>query len=103
MHISFLTPGPAKFVVKPGAFVESIENEEALILYEVSDDVTDVKWLRDGKEIEEGDKFVFKKDGRRRSLLIKDTGLEDKAKYECLLPDDKASTKLFVKGKSESK
>ncbi|XP_071791673.1 obscurin-like protein 1 [Asterias amurensis] len=89
--------GPAKFVVKPGAFVESIENEEALILYEVSDDVTDVKWLRDGKEIEEGDKFVFKKDGRRRSLLIKDTGLEDKAKYECLLPDDKASTKLFVK------
>ena len=88
------------FVVKPGAFVESIEDEEAQIVCEISDEVTDVKWYRDGEEIKEDEKFQFKRDGRRRSLIIKDASLEDKAKYTCVLPEDKAATKLFVKGKS---
>ena len=84
--------------MKPGPFIESLEDEEAIILCEVSDEVTDVKWFRDGKEIEEGEKYAFKRDGRRRSLVIKEAALDDKAKYECFLPEDKVSTKLFVKG-----
>ncbi|XP_038047566.1 titin-like, partial [Patiria miniata] len=89
--------GPAKFVAKPGAFVESIEDEEAIITYEISDELTDVKWFKEGEEIQPGEKFEFKREGRRRSLIIKDATLEDKARYMCLLPEDKAGTKLFVK------
>lgn len=70
---------------------------------EVSDESAPVKWLKAGEEIPEDDeRYEFKVQGRRRSLVIKDTTLEDAAEYSCELPEKvKTTAPVTVEGESK--
>ncbi|XP_040181721.1 myosin-binding protein C, fast-type isoform X2 [Rana temporaria] len=56
-----------------------------------------VKWLKNGKEIKPGAKFVFENVGLKRIMTINKCTLADDSDYECIIGDEKCFTELFVK------
>lgn len=100
MHSLFFTPTAPEFT-EPLKPIQATELEPTELVCEVSDESVPVKWLKAGEEIPEDDKrYEFKVQGRRRSLVIKDTTLEDAAEYSCELPEQvKTTAPITVEGK----
>ncbi|KAG1672005.1 Titin [Nymphon striatum] len=57
----------------------------------------EVKWLRDGKEITGSEHFLFKKEGKKRELLLRSVSRDDMAEYTCIAGDAQTSTRFHVK------
>uniref|UniRef100_A0A1A8ARH0 Myosin-binding protein C, fast-type n=1 Tax=Nothobranchius furzeri TaxID=105023 RepID=A0A1A8ARH0_NOTFU len=65
---------------------------------EVADENMEVKWLKNGQEIQKsGSKYTFESVGNMRYLTINHCSLADDAAYACVVGDDKCTTELFVK------
>uniref|UniRef100_A0A1A8VCM6 Myosin-binding protein C, fast-type n=1 Tax=Nothobranchius furzeri TaxID=105023 RepID=A0A1A8VCM6_NOTFU len=65
---------------------------------EVADENMEVKWLKNGQEIQKsGSKYIFESVGNMRYLTINHCSLADDAAYACVVGDDKCTTELFVK------
>ncbi|XP_037548571.1 myosin-binding protein C, cardiac-type [Nematolebias whitei] len=65
---------------------------------EVANENVDVKWLKNGQEIQKsGSKYIFESVGNMRYLTITHCSLADDAAYACVVGDDKCTTELFVK------
>ncbi|XP_061612373.1 myosin-binding protein C, fast-type-like isoform X1 [Phyllopteryx taeniolatus] len=64
---------------------------------EVMDPNTQVKWLKNGHEINPSAKHVMETNGNIRTLTINKTTLSDDAAYECVVGEDKCFTEVFVK------
>ena len=59
-------------------------------------------YIRDGKPLEEKpEKVVVKKEGRKRSIVIKEATKEDIAEYTCVAENVKTKTELELKGSEE--
>lgn len=92
---------PVPQFTEPLKPVKGVDQEPTELIVEVSDEKAPVKWLKAGEEIDEEDeRYEFKVQGRRRSLVIKDTTLEDAAEYTCELPQAvKTSSEVTVEGR----
>ncbi|XP_038556523.1 myosin-binding protein C, cardiac-type isoform X1 [Micropterus salmoides] len=65
---------------------------------EVANPDVEVKWLKNGKEIQPtGSKFIFESVGNMRYLTINHCSLADDAAYCCVVGEEKCTTELFVK------
>ncbi|XP_028340611.1 myosin-binding protein C, cardiac-type, partial [Physeter macrocephalus] len=65
---------------------------------ELADPDTEVKWLKNGQEIQmSGSKYIFESVGAKRTLTISQCSLADDAAYQCVVGSEKCSTELFVK------
>ncbi|XP_013984663.2 myosin-binding protein C, cardiac-type isoform X1 [Salmo salar] len=65
---------------------------------EVANEDVDVKWLKNGQEIQStGSKYIFESVGNKRYLTINHCSLSDDATYTCVVGDEKCTTELFVK------
>ncbi|XP_028916720.1 myosin-binding protein C, cardiac-type [Ornithorhynchus anatinus] len=65
---------------------------------EVADPDAEVKWLKNGQEIQmSGSKYIFEAVGNKRFLTISQCSLADDAAYQCVVGGEKSSTELFVK------
>ncbi|XP_029064641.1 myosin-binding protein C, cardiac-type isoform X1 [Monodon monoceros] len=65
---------------------------------ELADPDTEVKWLKNGQEIQmSGSKYIFESVGAKRMLTISQCSLADDAAYQCVVGSEKCSTELFVK------
>ncbi|XP_055010572.1 myosin-binding protein C, cardiac-type [Boleophthalmus pectinirostris] len=65
---------------------------------EVANADVDVKWLKNGQEIQPtGSKYIFESVGNMRYLTINHCSLADDAAYSCVVGDEKCTTELFVK------
>ncbi|XP_007955738.1 myosin-binding protein C, cardiac-type [Orycteropus afer afer] len=65
---------------------------------ELADPDADVKWLKNGQEIQmSGSKYIFESIGNKRTLTISQCSLADDAAYQCIVGSEKCSTELFVK------
>uniref|UniRef100_A0A3Q3JQP7 Ig-like domain-containing protein n=1 Tax=Monopterus albus TaxID=43700 RepID=A0A3Q3JQP7_MONAL len=88
----------AEFISRPQS-QEVVEGEKAEFTCSVSKETYDVKWLRDNKELEAGDKYQMVSDGKRRTLVIKDCELKDEGAYVVMIGATRASADLTVHGK----
>ncbi|XP_026176386.1 myosin-binding protein C, cardiac-type [Mastacembelus armatus] len=65
---------------------------------EVANPDVEVKWLKNGKEIQpSGSKYIFENVGNMRYLTINHCSLADDAAYCCVVGEEKCTTELFVK------
>lgn len=76
-----------------------VEGQKAEFTCSVSKETYEVKWLKDDRELEAGDKYQMVSDGKRRTLVIKDCELKDEGGYKVMIGPTRASADLTVLGK----
>uniref|UniRef100_A0A8C7FH77 Myosin binding protein C3 n=1 Tax=Oncorhynchus kisutch TaxID=8019 RepID=A0A8C7FH77_ONCKI len=64
---------------------------------DVANEDVDVKWLKNGQEIQSTGRYIFESVGNKRYLTINHCSLSDDATYTCVVGDEKCTTELFVK------
>uniref|UniRef100_A0A452RIV5 Myosin-binding protein C, cardiac-type n=1 Tax=Ursus americanus TaxID=9643 RepID=A0A452RIV5_URSAM len=64
---------------------------------ELADPDAEVKWLKNGQEIQMSGRYIFESVGAKRTLTISQCSLADDAAYQCVVGGEKCSTELFVK------
>uniref|UniRef100_A0AAX7SD90 Myosin-binding protein C, cardiac-type n=1 Tax=Astatotilapia calliptera TaxID=8154 RepID=A0AAX7SD90_ASTCA len=64
---------------------------------EVANSDIEVKWLKNGQEIQPTGRYIFESVGNMRYLTINHCSLADDAAYSCKVGDEKCTTELFVK------
>ncbi|KAG7275541.1 hypothetical protein CRUP_013445 [Coryphaenoides rupestris] len=64
---------------------------------EVTDPNTDVKWKKNGQDIQPSGRYIFESVGNMRYLTINHCSLADDAAYTCVVGEEKCTTELFVK------
>uniref|UniRef100_A0A665WX43 Myosin binding protein C, cardiac n=1 Tax=Echeneis naucrates TaxID=173247 RepID=A0A665WX43_ECHNA len=57
----------------------------------------EVKWQKNGKDIQPTGRYIFESVGNMRYLTINHCSLADDATYSCVVGEDKCTTELFVK------
>ena len=88
----------AEFISRPQG-QEVVEGEKAEFTCSVSKETYEVKWLKDDKELEAGDKYQMVSDGKRRALVIKSSELKDEGGYVVMIGATRAGADLTVLGK----
>uniref|UniRef100_A0A3B3BZB8 Immunoglobulin superfamily member 22 n=1 Tax=Oryzias melastigma TaxID=30732 RepID=A0A3B3BZB8_ORYME len=78
---------------------EVVEGQKAEFTCSVSKESYSVKWMKDNKELEEGEKYQMVSDGKRRSLVIKNCEPKDEGGYVVVIGATRASADLMVQGK----
>nr|XP_010298426.1 PREDICTED: myosin-binding protein C, cardiac-type [Balearica regulorum gibbericeps] len=74
------------------------KGQKIKLTIEVANPDADVKWLKNGQEIQvSGSKYIFEAVGNKRILTINHCSLADDAAYECVVGEEKSFTELFVK------
>lgn len=91
----------AEFISRPQS-QEVVEGEKAEFTCSVSKETYEVKWLKDNKELEAGDKYQMVSDGKKRTLFIKNCELKDEGGYVVMIGPTRASAGLTVRGKPHS-
>ncbi|XP_014826379.1 PREDICTED: obscurin isoform X17 [Poecilia mexicana] len=89
MAVKFKKPTKDTFIVEA--------SERVVLTAEVTTEVGNVKWFRDGVEIKESSKCEIRKDGLSRTLTLKSAETKDSGTYSCQTPDDKVEFKVQVK------
>ncbi|XP_060940741.1 obscurin [Limanda limanda] len=69
----------------------------AQLTAEVSDNKTQVVWMKNGREVKMGKKYEYVIIDRKRILTIHNVTEEDVGIYECVLAEDKMSLQLSLK------
>ncbi|XP_010130309.1 PREDICTED: myosin-binding protein C, cardiac-type-like, partial [Buceros rhinoceros silvestris] len=73
------------------------KGQKIKLVVEVANPDADVKWLKNGQEIQVSGRYIFEAVGNRRILTINHCSLADDAAYECVIGEEKSFTELFVK------
>lgn len=76
---------------------EATETHVAIFEVELTSNIADVIWLKDGIELEPNNpNYIFEKDGVIRKFTIKETSIDDEGEYTCALPDQDCSAELII-------
>uniref|UniRef100_A0A3B3IF30 Titin n=1 Tax=Oryzias latipes TaxID=8090 RepID=A0A3B3IF30_ORYLA len=70
---------------------EVVEGQKAEFTCSVSKETYNVKWMKDNKELEEGEKYQMVSDGKRRSLVIKNCEPKDEGGYVVVIGATRAN------------
>uniref|UniRef100_A0A8B9CKD5 Myosin-binding protein C, cardiac-type n=1 Tax=Anser brachyrhynchus TaxID=132585 RepID=A0A8B9CKD5_9AVES len=73
------------------------KGQKIKLVVEVANPDADVKWLKNGQEIQVSGRYIFEAVGNKRILTINHCSLADDAAYECVVGEEKSFTELFVK------
>ncbi|XP_054168359.1 titin-like isoform X2 [Oppia nitens] len=78
--------------------LEVQENSQTLLVVKISSEEEDVKWAKDGQQIDSNDlNYEFIKEGFYRKLLVKNTRIDSEGEYTCVLgTDNECSADLIV-------
>lgn len=94
---SCLSELAAEFISRPGS-LEVVEGEKAEFTCSVSKETFEVKWFKDDKELEAGDKYQMVSDGKRRTFIIKNCEPKDEGGYVVMIGATRANANLTVLG-----
>lgn len=92
-----LPEGDAYFTVKLQDFT-AVEKDQVVLGCELSKDV-EVVWYHNEAEVKTSKGVAVKAEGKRRTLVIKKVGDEDKGAYVCDCGTDKTTATLHIEGK----
>ncbi|KAK2920120.1 hypothetical protein Q8A73_002324 [Channa argus] len=88
----------AAFLRKLDPAYQVTKGHKIKLAVEVANPDVDVKWLKNGQEIQPtGSKYIFESVGNMRYLTINHCSLADDAAYCCMVGEEKCTTELFVK------
>ncbi|KAG8519593.1 Myosin-binding protein C, cardiac-type [Galemys pyrenaicus] len=73
------------------------KGQKIRLTVELADPDAEVKWLKNGQEIQMSGRYIFESVGNKRTLTISQCSLADDAAYQCVVGGEKCSTELFVK------
>ncbi|KFW74950.1 Myosin-binding protein C, cardiac-type, partial [Phalacrocorax carbo] len=73
------------------------KGQKIKLMVELANPDADVKWLKNGQEIQVSGRYIFEAIGNKRILTINHCSLADDAAYECVVGEEKNFTELFVK------
>lgn len=77
-----------------------MEGKPVLLSCEVSSANVPVTWKKDNNVLlEDGGRYILKKEGARHSLEIRKLQLEDAGEFCCITRGKKTSAKLVVRGR----
>uniref|UniRef100_A0A8U8C7U8 Uncharacterized protein n=1 Tax=Geospiza parvula TaxID=87175 RepID=A0A8U8C7U8_GEOPR len=94
----FLSELAAEFLTRPQN-LEVLEGEKAEFVCSVSKEAITVQWLRGDTVLEPGDKYDIISDGKKRTLVVKESVLGDTGMYTVMVGEAKATAHLAVIGK----
>merc|ERR1712106_272205 len=83
------------FVKKLSPQMDVNFSTDATFAVEISKDFS-VEWYRQEQKISASDKYVIKKAGKKRTLIVKNVSQVDAVEYSCILANLKTSCKLNV-------
>ncbi|XP_029863782.1 obscurin isoform X27 [Aquila chrysaetos chrysaetos] len=90
-----VTELPVK-ISKPLADISVTQKDKVAFECELSRPNVDVKWFKDGKELQQSKKVGIISQGNKRSLIIHKCEYEDQGTYTCEAAEDKTSATLKV-------
>ncbi|KAL1007358.1 hypothetical protein UPYG_G00085610 [Umbra pygmaea] len=85
------------FLTKLDPAFQLEKGQTMTLCVEMANEDINVKWLKNGQEIQPTGRFIFESIGNKRYLTINHCSLSDDATYTCLVGDEKCSTELFIK------
>ena len=87
---------PPEFTKKIEPMTVTAGEEMAIFETEISKGDAATKWLKNGSEIKDSDKFAVKIDGKKQKLSICHVDLTDAGEYTCTIGNEKCSASLVV-------
>uniref|UniRef100_A0A8B9MBB1 Obscurin, cytoskeletal calmodulin and titin-interacting RhoGEF n=1 Tax=Accipiter nisus TaxID=211598 RepID=A0A8B9MBB1_9AVES len=96
-----VTELPVK-ISKPLVDISVTQKDKVAFECELSRPNVDVKWFKDGKELQQSKKVGIISQGNKRSLIIHKCEYEDQGTYTCEAAEDKTSATLKVHGRTYS-
>ncbi|KAM4743748.1 myosin-binding protein C, cardiac-type [Anableps anableps] len=91
------------FLKKLDPAYQVLKGHKIKLAVEVANEDVEVKWFKNGQEIQKSGRFVFtsmyifESVGNMRYLTINHCSLADDAAYTCVVGEEKCTTELFVK------
>uniref|UniRef100_A0A670IEU0 Myosin-binding protein C, cardiac-type n=1 Tax=Podarcis muralis TaxID=64176 RepID=A0A670IEU0_PODMU len=89
---------------KSTAFAKRLEpayqtdkGQKIKLMVELANPDDEVKWLKNGQEIQVSGGYIFEALGNKRILTINHCSLADDAAYQCVIGEEKTFTELFVR------
>uniref|UniRef100_A0A8C3IHQ9 Myosin-binding protein C, fast-type n=1 Tax=Chrysemys picta bellii TaxID=8478 RepID=A0A8C3IHQ9_CHRPI len=89
---------------KSTAFLQKLDpayqvdkGQKIKLMVELANPDAEVKWLKNGQEIQVSGRYIFEAVGNKRILTINHCSLADDAAYQCVVDEEKSFTELFVK------
>ena len=77
---------------------EGEEEESVTFNCELSKPDKPVTWMKDGRVLENGDKYQITSDGCEHSMTIQEAELDDATEYTVTCGDHESKASLYVKG-----
>ncbi|KAM9493292.1 myosin-binding protein C, cardiac-type [Clarias gariepinus] len=87
----------AAFLTKLDQAYQVEKGHKIKLQVEVANPDAEVKWLKNGQEIQRTGRYIFESVGNKRFLTINNCSLADDAAYTCIVGEEKSFTELFVK------
>lgn len=88
----------AEFLTRPQN-LEVLEGDKAEFACSVSKEAITVQWLWGDTVLEPSDKYDIISDGKKRTLVVKDSVIGDAGKYSVMVGEAKATARLTVIGR----
>lgn len=76
-----------------------MEGKSVLLFCEISSGNVPVTWKKDSTVLEDGGRYILKKQGPKHTLEIKKLNLYDAGEYCCITRGKKTTAKLIVRGR----
>ncbi|XP_030058298.1 myosin-binding protein C, cardiac-type [Microcaecilia unicolor] len=73
------------------------KGQKIKLVVELANPDAEVKWLKNGQEIQVSGRYIFESIGNKRILTINHCSLAEDAAYQCVIGDEKSITELFVR------
>uniref|UniRef100_A0A8C2WUI9 Myosin-binding protein C, cardiac-type n=1 Tax=Cyclopterus lumpus TaxID=8103 RepID=A0A8C2WUI9_CYCLU len=85
------------FLKKLDPAYQVAKGKKIRLAIEVANADAEVKWLKNGQEIQPSGRYIFDSVDNMRYLIINHCSLADDAAYCCVVGEEKCTTELFVK------
>ncbi|XP_067843090.1 obscurin-like protein 1 isoform X5 [Heptranchias perlo] len=87
---------PVKIVNTSPTTLSVLTGAEVVLLCELSRPEAEVRWYKDGLEVERSERVTMEVDGERRRLTVRSATMEDRGTYVCDAVDDSTGFEVSV-------
>uniref|UniRef100_A0A3B3TJW5 Uncharacterized protein n=1 Tax=Poecilia latipinna TaxID=48699 RepID=A0A3B3TJW5_9TELE len=93
--VFFMKKEKLKFL-EPIEDIETQEKKTISFVCKVNRSEVTVRWMKAGQEVTLSKRIVYRADGLKHTLTIKDCAMEDEGEYTAMVGDDKCAAELII-------